>query len=103
MNMATCSQEAVWLSNFMSELGYRQQPITLYCDNQGAMALANNPIHHNRSKHIDIKHHFIRECLLKHVVTLEWVSTDRMVADLLTKPLSPKLFERQRDNLVKKE
>ena len=56
-------------------------------DNQGALALAKNPVHHTRSKHIDIKHHYIRETIAQGIVWLKHVSTSDMAADFLTKPL----------------
>lgn len=62
--------------------------VTLYADNQGAIALAKNPVHHQRSKHIDIKYHFIRSEIRDGIVALNYVSTADNVADIFTKPVS---------------
>ena len=57
------------------------------CDSQGAIALAKNPTHHSRTKHIDVQHHFIREQVEVEVIELKYVPTQAMVADVLTKAL----------------
>ena len=64
------------------------QSVKLYADNQGAIALAENPVHHQRSKHIDIRYHFIRFEIDNGTVVLEYIPTDKNIADLFTKPLS---------------
>ena len=56
-------------------------------DNQSAIALAKNPVHHDRSKHIDTKYHFIRDCVDGGQIRLEYVETARQLGDILTKPL----------------
>ena len=58
------------------------------CDNQGAIGLAKNPISHNKTKHVDIKYHFVRECVLNKHFELVYVPTAFNVADLMTKPTS---------------
>ena len=57
-------------------------------DNQGAINLARNPIHHQRSKHIDIKYHFIRLEVKEERVSLEYIPTEENIADIFTKPAS---------------
>ena len=57
-------------------------------DNQGAIALAKNPVYHQRSKHIDIRYHFIRSEVQEGVVNLSYVQSERNIADLFTKPVS---------------
>ena len=65
---------------------------TIHCDNQGAIALGKNPVQHQRSKHIDIKYHFIRNEIQKGIVNLLYVPTDQNWADMFTKPITrPKL------------
>jgi len=56
-------------------------------DNQGAICIAKNPVAHSRTKHIDIRHHYIREALCDKIIELEYCPTEHMIADLLTKPL----------------
>ena len=63
-------------------------------DNQGAIALAKNPVHHNRTKHIDIRYHFIREKVLRNEIILKYCATKDMIADILTKPLPKPSFQK---------
>ena len=81
--------EAVWWRTFLTELG--QPPtsaITVHSDSQGAIALAKNPEHHKRTKHIDIQHHYVREQVAAGTVVMPHIGTEDMVADMLTKPLA---------------
>ena len=63
-------------------------------DNQGAINLAKNPIHHQRSKHIDIKYHFIRLEVMEKRVSLEYISSEENLADIFTKPASKGKLEK---------
>ena len=65
-------------------------------DNQGTIALSRNPKYHPRTKHIDIKYHFIRDKVAKKELILDYCPTEQMLADLLTKPLGKTLFQRLR-------
>ncbi|KAK8935961.1 hypothetical protein KSP39_PZI012924 [Platanthera zijinensis] len=89
LNNAAC--EAIWLLRLKNEIegdrGGRKEMAKLHCDNSSAIALSKNPIYHSRSKHIDIKHHFIRELLEKKMIELHFCPTGRQLADLMTKPL----------------
>lgn len=69
----------------------------LHCDNQGSIKLAKNPIFHARTKHIEGKHHFIRERVLEGEITLSYINTNENPADLLTKPLSRIKFEKHQN------
>jgi hypothetical protein len=64
------------------------EPVPIQIDNQSCIALAKNPEHHTRTKHIDIQHHFIREKVENNQVQLIYCPTEEMKADILTKPLS---------------
>lgn len=88
MGLAQAAKEAIYLKRFLSELGSNiSEPITIHNDNQGAQKLALNQIYHNRTKHIDIKHHFVREAVKSGVIVLEYLPTGEMLADILTKGL----------------
>ena len=65
-------------------------------DNQGAIALSQNPVEHARTKHIDIRYHFIREAIQQGLVELKYCSSCDMVADMLTKPLPSGQFQKLR-------
>jgi len=83
-------KEQIWLLRFLKEIGYdASDQNIIYCDNQSAIALAHNPEHHARTKHIDIQYHFIRNCVEDSTTRLEYCSTEDMVADGLTKALGP--------------
>ena len=90
MALTDAAKEIKWIRQLFDELHYGITPrpsTILKTDNQGALALAKNPVHHTRSKHIDIKHHYIRETITQGMVWLEHISTSDMAADFLTKPL----------------
>jgi len=93
MALTHTTKEAVWLRT-LTELGFEQVTTTLYEDNQSSIALAKNPVHHARTKHIDIQYHFIREKINSSDVELVYLPTEDMVADALTKPLPRPKFER---------
>lgn len=96
--LSDACKEALWLGNILSELHLRpREPIPLHVDNEGAEALARNPEHHTRTKHIDARYHFIRECVSHGKVKVKHVSTTEMIADMLTKPLSHVLLGRHRE------
>jgi len=89
MATSQCTKEAIWLRKLMADVGLVQDGATIImCDNQGCIALAKNPTHHSRTKHIDIQHHFIREKLESGEIGLKYCPTQDMVADVLTKALA---------------
>ena len=80
--------QAVWLSRLLASLtGDEADQVTLKVDNQSAIALSKNPVHHERSKHIDIMYHYVRECVENGTIAVEYVRTVDQLADVLTKPL----------------
>lgn len=92
--MTATACQAVWLRRILGDMGQVQSKATvLYCDNRSAMLLAKNPICHSRTKHIEIKHHSIRELLSRGEVKLEECRTDQQLADLFTKSLTKKKHE----------
>jgi hypothetical protein len=100
--IAACSasKEAVWLRKFLPGLFDLELEATcILCDNQNCMKLSENPVFHDKSKHIEIKYHYVRDMVQKGVVRLQYIATDEQVANVLTKPLSRVKFEYFRDNL----
>lgn len=73
-------------------------------DNKSAIALAKNPVFHDRSKHIDARFHFIRDCIASKEIEVEYIKTLDQVADIFTKPLKTERFQQQREiiGVVKK-
>ncbi|CAH2103986.1 unnamed protein product [Euphydryas editha] len=89
MALSESCKEGIYLINLLNELVQcGNMPLYLYSDNQSSIKLASNPLFHNkRTKHIDIRHHYVRECVLENKVKIEYVSTNNMPADVLTKSL----------------
>jgi hypothetical protein len=85
--------EVLWLTILLPELGIAVRPILIYSDSQGALAVLKNPGGSSRAKHIDVLHHFARERVMRGDVRMQYLPTDRMVADILTKALPKVKFE----------
>ena len=90
MALSATVQEALYLSKLMKDLlpSLAFEPVKINGDNQGAIALTQKPIQHERSKYIDIRYHFVRDYVLKKKVMIEYVPTELNIADLMTKPCS---------------
>ena len=88
MALSECAKECVYLKNFLAELGFdKLADITIHCDSQSAIKLAKNPTFHARSKHIDVRYHYIREVLKDDMFELIYVPTENQIADMMTKGL----------------
>ena len=75
VSMVRC--ESIWLHKFLTRLFDQQlKPTVIYCDNQSCIKLSENPVLHDRSKHIEIRYHFIKDMIQKGVVKLQYVSID---------------------------
>ena len=85
--------EAVCLRRILDDLQQdNKEPTTLFCDNMSTIAMTRNPIFHNRTKQIEIRHHFIRELVDKKEITLQFYRTDEQLADIFTKAISSEKF-----------
>jgi hypothetical protein len=94
ISMSSCINEVVWIISFLSELGFNiPTPVSVYCDNKSANDLAYNPVHHDRTKHIDIKYHRIREFILDGTIVIHHVKSEDNPADLFTKSVSVSVFK----------
>ncbi|GJZ43805.1 retrovirus-related pol polyprotein from transposon TNT 1-94 [Tanacetum coccineum] len=91
--MSGCCAQILWMRSQLTDYGFAFNKIPLYCDNRSAIALCCNNVQHSRSKHIDIRHHFIREQVEKGVVELYFVTTDYQLANIFTKALPRERFE----------
>ena len=92
MAMSSACQEAVWLKRLSTDFSVSTQSISISVDNQSSISLAKNPVFHRQTKHIDIRHHFVRDCLKSPNFSLSYVPSGRNTADILTKPLSSQKF-----------
>ena len=92
-------KEAVWLGRLVIDLGIKEQMPMLHCDSQSAIQLARNPVYHAKTKHVDVKYHFIREMLEDKQIELVKVHTTENPADILTKGLPGESFAHCRELL----
>lgn len=98
--LSSASQEAIWLRRLMSDISFQEIPPTLiHEDNQGAIDLSKNAKHHDRTKHIDISHHFICERVACNEIIVDYCPTGDMVADVMTKAVPKVKFEKFRSLL----
>ena len=101
MAASEAAKEALFLSRFLDELGHGSAaPVELGMDNQAAIANSYNPELHSRTKHIDRRHFFIRECVENMQLRVPYVKTTDNMADFFTKPLPAKTFFRMRDTIM---
>ncbi|GJW49632.1 retrovirus-related pol polyprotein from transposon TNT 1-94 [Tanacetum coccineum] len=91
--MSGCCAQILWMRSQLSDYGFATFRIPLYCGQKDCIALCCNNVQHSRSKHIDIRHHFIREQVEKGVVELYFVRTEYQLADIFTKALPRERFE----------
>ena len=75
----------------LSDYGISQDTMIVYCDNSSAIDISKNPIQHFKTKHIDIRYHFIRDLVERKIVALEYIPAERQNADIFTKPLDRSL------------
>ena len=94
-----CTQ-LLWMQKLLLDYGICQEHLTIYYDNTSAINISKNLVQHSRTKHIEIRHHFIREFVKDGTLTLEFIHTDDQKVDLFTKPLDRKRFEFLRQNIV---
>ncbi|GJT83446.1 retrovirus-related pol polyprotein from transposon TNT 1-94 [Tanacetum coccineum] len=91
--LSGCCAQILWMRSQLTDYGLVFNKIPLYCDNKSAIALCCNNVQHSRSKHIDIRHHFIKEQVENGVVELYFVRTKYQLADIFTKPLAREQLE----------
>uniref|UniRef100_A0A1J3I7B7 Retrovirus-related Pol polyprotein from transposon TNT 1-94 n=2 Tax=Noccaea caerulescens TaxID=107243 RepID=A0A1J3I7B7_NOCCA len=93
MALSSAVKEAIWLKSLCEELGFGAGAVKIHCDSQSALALAKNSVHHERTKHIATKYHFIRDIVADGTVKLFKIHTSRNPADFLTKALPGPKFQ----------
>jgi hypothetical protein len=96
MALSDCSRQVVWVRTLLGELGYHFKPIPICGDNQGSIFIASNPVTEKRSKHIDIRYHYIRDVIRKGIVEVYFIEGEENPADLLTKNLGHVKFQKFR-------
>ena len=96
MALSDCSRQVVWMHTLLGELGYDLKPIPICGDNQGSIFISSNPVTEKRSKHIDIRYHYIREVIARKLAEVHFIDGDNNPADLLTKNLGIIKFQKFR-------
>src|SRR5271168_2337604 len=99
MALSDCSRQAVWIKSLLSELGINVLPIHINGDNQGSIFIGSNPVQEKRFKHIDIRYHYIRQCIEDKKISLYFVPGSENPADMFTKNLGKLKFLQFRDQL----
>jgi hypothetical protein len=99
MSLSSATQELRWLIQLLSELGFTQDPILLYQDNQGCIQMAKGKAQHSRSKHIDIKHKHVEQAVEDGLLTVPYIPSKDMLADIMTKPLAAPRYHELRNRL----
>jgi hypothetical protein len=85
--------ELLWLRNLLRDLGFKpKQAMNLFCDNKAAIDISHNPVQHDRTKHVEVDRHFIKEKLEAKLIAFPFVPTEEQLADILTKAVSNKAF-----------
>nr|GFA30606.1 hypothetical protein [Tanacetum cinerariifolium] len=84
---ASCCGQVLWIRNQLLDYGYNFMNTKIHIDNNSAIFIVKNLVYHSKTKHIEIRHHFIRDCFEKKLISVDHIYTDENAADLLTKPL----------------
>ncbi|CAL9011599.1 unnamed protein product [Prunus brigantina] len=92
--------ELLWLRRLLRDLGFGpQKPMDMYCDNKAAIAIAHNPVQHDRTKHVEVDRHFVKEKLDAEIISFPFISSEYQLADVLTKAVSTTVFLNSLDKL----
>ena len=92
MDAGSCCAQILWLRQQLRDYNIIANEVPIYCDNNNAITITQNPVLHTRCKHVDIRHHFIRDHVEKKDIRMEKIHTDKQRADILTKPLAEARF-----------
>eukprot|EP00253_Pinus_taeda_P017545 PITA_17545 len=97
-SLAAC--EAIWMRKILVVMfGSHLEPTMIYCDNQSCIKLSANPVFHDRSKHIDIRYHHIRDCVQRRIMLLSYIPTKDQDVDILTKALTRRKLKYHRGRI----
>ena len=91
--VGSCCSQLLWMKKLLSNYGISQDIMIVYCDNSSAIDISKNPVQHSKTKHIEIRYHFIRDLVERKIMILEYIPNERQNADIFTKPLDRSKFE----------
>jgi hypothetical protein len=92
ISASSCCAQILWIKVTLNDFGIRFKQVPLLCDNESAIKFTNNPVQHARTKHIDVRHHFIRDHQQKGNISIESMGTEDQLADIFTKQFDEKSF-----------
>ena len=94
--LSSTVQEGVWLKRFLDHLKvtFSKEPVTIMSDSQSSITYTKDPKFHSKTKHINIKYHYVKNMVARREVNLKYISTNDMIADSLTKAVTRDVFER---------
>nr|GFC92208.1 retrovirus-related Pol polyprotein from transposon TNT 1-94 [Tanacetum cinerariifolium] len=93
VSLSACCAQVLWMRTQLTDFGFHFDKIPMYCDSKAAIAISCNPVQHSRTKHIDVRYHFIKEKVERGIVKLFFVGTKYQLADLFTKALPEERFK----------
>ncbi|GJR64714.1 copia protein [Tanacetum coccineum] len=93
VSLSACCAQVIWMHTQLLDYGFKYNRILMYCDSKSAIAISCNPVQHSKTKHIDIRYHFIKEHVERGTVEIYFVGTEYQLADLFTKALPKERFE----------
>jgi hypothetical protein len=99
ISAGSCCAQLLWMKQTLLDYGVKFNEIPLLFDNESAIKIANNPVQRSRTKHIDIRHHFLRDHVIKRDIKIDGVSTNDQLPDIFTKPLDESRFCKLRNEL----
>ncbi|GKC55886.1 hypothetical protein Tco_1083484, partial [Tanacetum coccineum] len=94
-----CCENILWMKSQLIDYDIHYKMVPIFCDNTSAIATSNNPVLHSRTKHINIRYHFIRDHILKIDIELHFIPSQYQLADIFTKPLDEPTFTRLKAEL----
>jgi hypothetical protein len=94
-----CCAQLLWMRQTLRDYGNKLSKVPLLCDNKSAIHMADNPVEHSPTKHIDIKYHFLRDHQQNGDIEIAYVNIQNQIADSFTKPLDEKTFSKLRNEL----
>jgi hypothetical protein len=95
----SCCAQLLWMKATLNDIGIKFKNMLLFCDNESAIKMTQNLVQHSRTKHIDIRHHFIRDHQQNGDISIESIGTEDQLADIFTKPLDEKRFYKLKNEL----
>ena len=99
IDVGSCCAQLLWMKQMLKDYEFDLDTLTIFCDNTSVINFSKNPVQHSRTKHIDIRHHFIREFVENKTLVFEYIETEKQIADIFTKALDSVRFDSLRKSL----